>query len=152
MFVFPKIWHALFSWNTRFEIHPFALLPSNWQKRSHDNSRNLRNTRVLSTLKTEKNFFWLQSAKNKYINKHQRKYIMLVNQYLFKVNRKGTTATSTDFDLVCILLTQSRSLLTRLSLFHWHLFFCSNKKRYMAIDILIEYTISVFSVCPVKYL
>ena len=28
MFVFWKIWHALFSWNTRFEIHPFALLPT----------------------------------------------------------------------------------------------------------------------------
>ena len=24
MFVFRKIWRALFSWNTRFEIHPFA--------------------------------------------------------------------------------------------------------------------------------
>ena len=28
MFVFRKIWHALFSWNTRFEIGPFALLPT----------------------------------------------------------------------------------------------------------------------------
>ena len=26
MFVFPKIWRALFSWNTRFEIRPFGLL------------------------------------------------------------------------------------------------------------------------------
>ena len=25
---FPKIWLALFSWNTRFEIRPFALLPT----------------------------------------------------------------------------------------------------------------------------
>ena len=25
-FVFQKTWHALFSWNTRFEIHAFALL------------------------------------------------------------------------------------------------------------------------------
>ena len=30
MFVFRKIWHALFSLNTRFEIRPFALLPSNY--------------------------------------------------------------------------------------------------------------------------
>ena len=29
MFVFRKIWLALFSCNTRFEIRPFALLPSN---------------------------------------------------------------------------------------------------------------------------
>ena len=29
MFVFQKIWRALFSWNTRFEIRPFALLPTN---------------------------------------------------------------------------------------------------------------------------
>ena len=29
MFVFRKIWRALFSWNTRFEIRPFALLPMN---------------------------------------------------------------------------------------------------------------------------
>ena len=31
MFVFRnfrKIWHALFSWNTHFEIRPFALLPT----------------------------------------------------------------------------------------------------------------------------
>ena len=27
---FWKIWRALFSCNTRFEIHPFALLPTNW--------------------------------------------------------------------------------------------------------------------------
>ena len=28
-FVFRKIWFALFSWNTRLEIRPFALLPTN---------------------------------------------------------------------------------------------------------------------------
>ena len=28
MFVFRKIWHSLFSCNTRFEIRPFALLPT----------------------------------------------------------------------------------------------------------------------------
>ena len=27
MFVFRKIWRALFSWSTRFEIDPFAFLP-----------------------------------------------------------------------------------------------------------------------------
>ena len=32
MFVFRKIWHALFSWNTRFEIRPFASLPTSLQK------------------------------------------------------------------------------------------------------------------------
>ena len=29
MFVFRKIWRALFSFNTRFQIRPFALLPTN---------------------------------------------------------------------------------------------------------------------------
>ena len=29
MFVFRKIWRALFSCNTRFEIHLFAFLPTN---------------------------------------------------------------------------------------------------------------------------
>ena len=29
MFIFQQIWCALFSWNTRFEIHPFALFPTN---------------------------------------------------------------------------------------------------------------------------
>ena len=29
MSVFRKIWRALFSWNTRFEICPFTLLPTN---------------------------------------------------------------------------------------------------------------------------
>ena len=28
MFVFRKFWRALLSWNTRFEIRPFALLPA----------------------------------------------------------------------------------------------------------------------------
>ena len=28
MFVFWKIWRALFSWDTRFEIRPFGLLPT----------------------------------------------------------------------------------------------------------------------------
>ena len=29
MQVLPKIWHALFSWNTQIEIRPFALLSTN---------------------------------------------------------------------------------------------------------------------------
>ena len=29
-FFFRKIWRALFSWNTHFEICPFALLPTNY--------------------------------------------------------------------------------------------------------------------------
>ena len=29
MQVFPKIWDALFSWNTQIEIRPFALLSTN---------------------------------------------------------------------------------------------------------------------------
>ena len=33
MFVFQKICRALFSWNTRFEIRPFTLLPTTtWKK------------------------------------------------------------------------------------------------------------------------
>ena len=32
MFAFRKIWRALFSYNTRFEIRPFALLPLNSKK------------------------------------------------------------------------------------------------------------------------
>ena len=31
MFVLRKIWRALFSRNTRFEIRPFGLLPTNWR-------------------------------------------------------------------------------------------------------------------------
>ena len=30
MFIFQKIWRAWFSCNTRFEIRPFALLPTNY--------------------------------------------------------------------------------------------------------------------------
>ena len=35
MFVFQRIWRAVLSWNTRFEVHPFALLPtkSNFKER-----------------------------------------------------------------------------------------------------------------------
>ena len=31
MFVFRKIWRTLFSWNSRFEIQPFALLPTKYE-------------------------------------------------------------------------------------------------------------------------
>ena len=34
-FVFLKIWLALFTWNTRFEIRPFALLPTNYALKSY---------------------------------------------------------------------------------------------------------------------
>ena len=34
---FWKIWRTLFSWNTRFEIRPFFLLPKNWLLPSHKN-------------------------------------------------------------------------------------------------------------------
>ena len=39
MFVFRKILHALFSWNTRYAIHPFTLLPAN-SKIKHMNAWN----------------------------------------------------------------------------------------------------------------
>ena len=32
---FRKIWRALFSWNTHFEIRLFALLPTKWKVMSH---------------------------------------------------------------------------------------------------------------------
>ena len=35
MYVFQKIGRALFSWNTRFEIRPFALLPTNLEGLFH---------------------------------------------------------------------------------------------------------------------
>ena len=31
---FQKVWRALFSWNTHFEIRPFALLQTKYQKQS----------------------------------------------------------------------------------------------------------------------
>ena len=34
MFIFRKIWRALFSWNTRFEIRPFALLQTNYFRKT----------------------------------------------------------------------------------------------------------------------
>ena len=36
MFVFRKIWRASFSWNTRSEIRPFALLPTNSRLKSQN--------------------------------------------------------------------------------------------------------------------
>ena len=41
MFVFREIWRALFSWNTSFEIRPFALLPTNFAKRNLQDLLNL---------------------------------------------------------------------------------------------------------------
>ena len=36
MFVFPKIWCVLFSWNTRFEIRPFGLLRTIYHNDGYD--------------------------------------------------------------------------------------------------------------------
>ena len=44
MFVFRKIWRALFSWNTRFEIHPSALVPKNCLSSSIKQSKNYPST------------------------------------------------------------------------------------------------------------
>ena len=37
MLVFPKIWRALFFWNTHFEIRSFALLPKKSIKKRSKN-------------------------------------------------------------------------------------------------------------------
>ena len=39
MFVSRKIWRVLFSWNTRFEIHPFALLLTKWYRKKCGRAR-----------------------------------------------------------------------------------------------------------------
>ena len=36
MFVFPKIWCVLFSWNTLFEIRPFGLLRTIYHNDGYD--------------------------------------------------------------------------------------------------------------------
>ena len=36
MFLFQKIWRALFSWNNRFEICPFALLLTFYRTRKDE--------------------------------------------------------------------------------------------------------------------
>ena len=47
MFVFRKILRALFSWNTRFKIRPFALLPTN-NTNSKNNSIDEGNTNIMN--------------------------------------------------------------------------------------------------------
>ena len=55
MFVFRKIWRALFSCNTRFEIRPFAILPTIWFNVNsiHVNSIHFK------PMKTAKNLFFM---------------------------------------------------------------------------------------------
>ena len=78
MFIFMKIWRALFSWNIRFEIHPFALLPT---KKSSDSTilpetfhrkwgslketRKLNSIEILKSLQCQGRSCWNSS---KYIN------------------------------------------------------------------------------------
>ena len=55
-FVFQKIWHALFSWNTRFKICPFILLPTisvRCKLLGFHSKRKLENLHVLRNRKTE---------------------------------------------------------------------------------------------------
>ena len=56
MFVFRKISRALFSWNTRFEFLPFALLPttrSNWKYIRHSYGGPRRHRNLWCTLKVD---------------------------------------------------------------------------------------------------
>ena len=70
MFVFQKIWPALFSWNTRFEIRLFALLPTFCFKLLCNSFQQLNvtpiapNFYICSKRSVQKNFA-------KYLRKHQ---------------------------------------------------------------------------------
>ena len=57
MFVFRKIWRALFSWNTHLEIHPFALLL--WKTCKFPNTFSFEISR---TCKLSKCYYMLASA------------------------------------------------------------------------------------------
>ena len=60
MFVFRKIWRALFSWNTRFEIRPFALSPTNYYSqflKSAEVMEKLMPSKILNLASPVKCFF-----------------------------------------------------------------------------------------------
>ena len=64
MFVFRKIWRALFSWTTGFEIRPFALLPTKYQWIFHSSSRpSLQNHSIFWKIRNSCGdiFFYLSS-------------------------------------------------------------------------------------------
>ena len=56
LFLFRKIWRALFSWNNRFEIRPFALLPAIYSAFENFNSNDIStvNSRSRTTQGTDK--------------------------------------------------------------------------------------------------
>ena len=51
MFVFQKIWHALFSWNTRFEIRPFTLLPTKYEHLTGEEILPSNQSRIIEQVK-----------------------------------------------------------------------------------------------------
>ena len=57
---FRKIWRALFSWNTRFEIRPFALLPTHCEKVGRSRSSNVKSTGSIlkSQFAISRKMFW----------------------------------------------------------------------------------------------
>ena len=53
-FFFQKIWRALFSWNTRCEIRPSALLPTNFSCGHHWSKTFLTNTTAMDSQEISK--------------------------------------------------------------------------------------------------
>ena len=86
MFVFRKMWHALFSWNTRFEICPFAILPMLCHQCSNDVRLGNYNLQALLISTFVRCCFWLRMAANASMNLRntsKRQIFMYRNYRLF---------------------------------------------------------------------
>ena len=75
MFVFRKIWRDLFSWNTRFEIRSFALLPATWKFRLWKDSYSVSTTQFKLQILIAK-YKGTPAEKNKNKNKNKNSSYM----------------------------------------------------------------------------
>ena len=64
MFVFRKIWQALSSWNTRFEIRPFALLPTKCFSYDESIGRNDGSTTYINFSQPASNYMFKVNNRN----------------------------------------------------------------------------------------
>ena len=103
MFVFWKIWRALFSWNTRFEILPFTLLPPNYGK-ANINSYIKRYTIegfvqfILSEIPTLPTFFSVSFILSNVAIAHTALQIILLGIRLVSVGNELLVFSKTDID------------------------------------------------------
>ena len=113
-FVFWKIWRALFPWNTRFEIRPFALLPKRYPV-------NANKSWARYTFFERCSFRWHGSRHELLVIfvKYARNYFIFIFFWSFFSNK---CLSNRFFFKYCSFILHATIIKLILALFQWRLF------------------------------